>query len=71
MVAVAVDAQGRAQEAGGYYLRATEIAPGDGRAINNYGTWLCANGRAKESLDWFDRALQDPTYTTHAAAIAA
>jgi len=70
MVAVAVNAQGRTQEAGGYYLRATEIAPNDGRALNNYGTWLCANGRAKESLGRFDRALQDPTYTTPAAAMA-
>jgi type IV pilus assembly protein PilF len=70
MVAVSVDAQGRAQEAGGYYLRATQIAPRDGRVLNNYGTWLCANGRTGESLEWFDRALQDPTYTTPAAATA-
>jgi type IV pilus assembly protein PilF len=37
---------------------------------NNYGTWLCSNGRARESLEWFDRALADPGYRTPAVALA-
>jgi type IV pilus assembly protein PilF len=37
---------------------------------NNYGSWLCANGHAAESLAWFDRALADPAYLTPLAALA-
>ena len=69
MLAVISDAKGRPDDAGGFYLRATELTPTDGRVLNNYGTWLCANGRAGESLGWFDRALQDPSYATPSAAI--
>ena len=40
------------------------------RALNNYGAWLCSNGRPDESLALFDRALADQTYPTPAAALA-
>jgi type IV pilus assembly protein PilF len=70
MLAIVLEAQDRSAEAGGYYQRAAELAPTDGGALNNYGTWLCMNGQAKESLGWFDRALQDPNYATPAAATA-
>lgn len=56
--------------AGKFYQAASAAAPGNGIYANNYGGWLCANGRAGESLDWFDRALADPSYPTPAAALA-
>jgi type IV pilus assembly protein PilF len=69
LLAVIADAQGKPTEAGGAYMRAAELET-SGNTLNNYGTWLCANGRAAESLAWFDRALQDDAYRTPAAALA-
>lgn len=48
---------GDGDAAGRHYAKAAELAPKDGIAIGNYGAWLCGNGRATESLDWFDKAL--------------
>src|SRR3546814_19010004 len=55
---------------GGYYARAAELAPEQGTALNNYGAWLCGNGRAAESLAWFDRALAAPLYRPRPSALA-
>ena len=70
LLAVIADGQGQPAQAGQHYKRASELAPTDGRMLNNYGTWLCKNGQAQASLDWFDRALQAPGYATPAAALA-
>lgn len=70
LLAVVEERRGRRAEAGGYYQRAAELAPKNGGALNNYGAWLCSNGRAGESLVWFERALQDPSYATPASALA-
>ena len=56
--------------AGSHYAKAAELAPDRGPQLNNYGAWLCGNGRAAESLAYFDRALADPAYATPAAAMA-
>lgn len=70
ILAVLADERGQAAQAGGYYAKAAELAPGRGGVLNNYGAWLCGNGRAAESLAWFDRALADPSYPTPASARA-
>lgn len=70
LLAVIADSQGQPAQAGQHYKHASELAPTDGRMLNNYGTWLCTNGQAQASLDWFDRALQAPGYATPAAALA-
>lgn len=70
LLAVIEGQRGNSEQAGGYYARAAELAPQQGTALNNYGAWLCGNGRAPESLVWFDRALQDPTYRYRASALA-
>jgi len=70
MMAMVLDARGSAREAGGYYQKAVTLAPSSGIHANNYGTWLCANGRPGESLAWFERALADPDYPTPVAALA-
>lgn len=70
MLGLISDRQGRREQAGAAYAKAAELAPGRGATANNYGAWLCANGRAAEALPWFDRALADPGYATPAAARA-
>jgi type IV pilus assembly protein PilF len=68
LLAGIASAQGDQAAAGKHYQQAVAIAPATGAYANNYGTWLCGNGRAAESLDWFDRALADPGYATRASA---
>lgn len=70
ILAVIEDQRGHATVAGQHYRRAAELAPGRGETQNNYGTWLCANGFAAESLVWFDRATRAPGYATPAEAMA-
>lgn len=70
LLAVIEDRQGHIDKAGASYRRAAELAPHDGATQNNYGTWLCANGFAAESLVWFDRAVAAPGYATPGAALA-
>lgn len=70
LLGLVADARGQSERAGEYYRAATTAAPGSGVFANNYGAWLCANGRADESLAWFDRAAADPEYPTPAAALA-
>lgn len=70
LLALALDRQGRAGDAGRHYARAAELAPGSGAALNNYGSWLCLNGRAAEAMAWFDRALADRRYDSPASALA-
>lgn len=70
LLALSEDRRGNAGVAGKHYLRATELAPEQGAMLNNYGTWLCAQGRHVESLGWFDRALADRGYASPAVALA-
>lgn len=62
--------RGRSQQAGESFRRAAEQAPQRGDILNNYGAWLCQQGRPAESLAWFDRALQAPGYATPAESRA-
>lgn len=68
--AVVADHRGEVDRAGEHYLQAVKLAPHQGGMFNNYGTWLCANGRAEESLEWFQRALADPNYPRRSTAMA-
>jgi len=70
MLAVVADRRGQAEQAGQHYRRAAELAPAEGAVQNNYGTWLCSNGHAAESLVWFDRAVRAPGYATPEVALA-
>ena len=70
LLAAIAGARGDAAGAGKHYQQAVALSPADGAYANNYGTWLCANGRGAESLGWFDKALADPAYPTPAAAAA-
>jgi len=70
VLAVTAARRGDSAAAGAHYQRAAELAPDNGAVQNNYGVWLCREGRTVESLAWFDRALKDPRYTTPAVALA-
>lgn len=70
LLAALAAARGDQASAGRHYQRAQALAPGNGAYANNYGAWLCANGRAAESLAWFQVALADPRYPTPVAALA-
>jgi type IV pilus assembly protein PilF len=70
LLAVVAQQGGDQVRAGSHYAKAAELAPQHGYALNNYGTWLCGNGRAAESLPWFERALASPGYGTPASALA-
>jgi type IV pilus assembly protein PilF len=70
LLGVIQEQRGHAAQAGGFYAKAVALAPARGAALNNYGAWLCGNGRAVESLPMFDRALSDPSYATPVAALA-
>jgi type IV pilus assembly protein PilF len=70
MLAVIADGRGEVQAAGENYRKATELAPGQGNVLNNYGAWLCANGYPAEALVWFDRAMADPKYGSPPSVLA-
>lgn len=70
VLAIVEDRKGNGKVAGQHYSRAAELEPTQGGMLNNYGTWLCSQGRAAESLDWFDRALAAPGYQTPNVAAA-
>jgi type IV pilus assembly protein PilF len=48
------------------FQRALRLAPRDADLNNNYGWYLCQSGRAKESISFFNLALEDRLYTTPA-----
>lgn len=47
-----------------HYKIATKLDPKDSDASNNYGTFLCLNGREAESEKYFIQALKNPLYRT-------
>jgi len=70
LLGMIADARGRNADAGRFYEAATVAAPNSAPAANNYGKWLCANGRPADSLAWFERALGNPAYTTPIASLS-
>lgn len=47
-----------------HYKKATKLDPKNSRAANNYGAFLCRNGRELESEKYFLQALKNPLYST-------
>ncbi|WP_317205767.1 type IV pilus biogenesis/stability protein PilW [Janthinobacterium sp.] len=44
------------------FLRALKLAPQHPDLSNNYGSFLCQNGRAAQSIAYFETALKNPAY---------
>ena len=62
--AILQDRLGQKELAEFHYQKATELDPKDSGAANNYGRFLCMNGREQESEKYFIQALDNPLYTT-------
>jgi type IV pilus assembly protein PilF len=63
------DAMGEQVLAEANFKRALSIAPSSPELANNYGSYLCQNNRAAESIAWFDKALANRTYTSPVSAL--
>jgi len=50
-------------------LRALKLAPRNPDLANNYGWFLCQNGREKEALTYFETALTNKSYQSPAKAL--
>ncbi len=44
------------------FKRAAALNPRDAGVAHNYGWFLCQQGRYPESMQWFGRAIANPTY---------
>lgn len=44
------------------FERAVRLAPGDPDIANNYGLFLCSNGREREAIQQFMQAVKNPLY---------
>ena len=60
---------GNREEAGPHYRRAVRLAPDDPNAHNNYGTWLCHEGRMRQAEKQFKEAGESPFYATPEVAL--
>lgn len=69
ILAHALERTGRSVDAGAHFREAAELAPTRGETLNNHGVWLCAQGRAAESLTWFESAARIPGYAMRAGAL--
>lgn len=69
VIAVLYETINEPAKAGEHYKRAVELKPKGGAEANNYGWYLCRQGRYDESQTYFDRALADPFYQTPTLAL--
>lgn len=53
---------GEPKRAEQYYQKAIQLAPKSGKTQNNYGAFLCRQGRYQQALVHFHLAVQDPSY---------
>ncbi len=60
---------GETQKAESNFQRALSLAPNDSDIRHNWGAYLCAHGRAAESIPEFERAASDPLYKTPEVAL--
>jgi type IV pilus assembly protein PilF len=61
---------GQDSEADREYQLSLKYAPGDPSTLNNYGAFLCREGKYRASLDYFTRAAANLDYNTPDAALA-
>lgn len=50
------------------YQKALALKPNQGDTLNNYGVFLCQQGKPKAAISYFQEATQDPAYVTTAQA---
>lgn len=68
-IALAHDQLGNIEDAERHYRRATQLESADPEIANLYGVFLCRQSRWDEAEPYFRRAVNNPRYTTPAAAL--
>lgn len=52
-----------------YFRRAIRLQENNSSALNNYGAFLCDQGKIDRSLQYFDRAVENPLYRNQSQAL--
>lgn len=60
---------GETQLAEENFLYALRLSPNNSELANNYGWFLCQNGREKQSLVYFEKVIKDLSYPTPAKVL--
>ncbi|MDH5393851.1 MAG: type IV pilus biogenesis/stability protein PilW [Gammaproteobacteria bacterium] len=68
-MALLLEKVGEAEEAEKYYEEAISLAPGNSEINNNFGTFLCNQGRFDEAQELFKKAIDDAYYKTPFVAL--
>jgi type IV pilus assembly protein PilF len=63
-----LETTGEKNEAEKHYLKAIALSPARGDSHNNYGTFLCREGKYKNAEEQFQLAVKDPNYLSPADA---
>ncbi len=69
MRAIVLSSIGENKDAEASFLRALRLTPTDSDINNNFGWFLCQQGRERESIRFFDAAARNPLYQTPAMPI--
>jgi type IV pilus assembly protein PilF len=69
VIAVLYERIGEYELAGKHYKLAYEADPKNGDVNNNYGVYLCQNGKEKRAIEHFLKALDDPFYSSPSIAL--
>lgn len=70
MAALTYMEMGQTRLAEEHFQRAMSLSPNDPELKNNYGWFLCQNGRAEQSIAYFEAALSNKAYQSPAKALA-
>jgi type IV pilus assembly protein PilF len=68
-IALAYDQLGMPEEAEQHYRRATQLAPDSAAAANSYAVFLCRQKRWSDAKPFFQRAVDNKSYTTPEVAL--
>lgn len=52
-----------------HFRKAVWLQPNNSSALNNYGAFLCDIGKIDQSLQYFDRAVDNPLYKSRSQAL--
>jgi type IV pilus assembly protein PilF len=69
VLAVLYELLGEPENAGKHFKLAYEADPKSGDTNNNYGTYLCKQGKTKEAIRHFRKSLDDPFYGSPEVAL--
>lgn len=70
LLGVIAEQRGKSSEAGDWFKKAAQLSQGRPAEAANYGSWLCANGDAVNSLQYFDYAAQAQAGVDRATSLA-